>query len=58
MAKSALFSSALYRVLTAGNTTILCLDNSLTKPGMSRGLGISTFKPPTRMPIRALTVNE
>ncbi|MCY1222586.1 hypothetical protein D9M72_346840 [compost metagenome] len=57
LAISGLLISALYSVLTAGNMWNLYFCNSLIKPGISRGLGISTLMPPLRIPSRQQTVS-
>ena len=58
LAKSGWLSSALNSVLTPVMMVYLCLASSLTKPGMSRGLVISTFSPPTTIITRQFTVSE
>ena len=57
-ANSALFTSALNSVLTPVNAVNLYLAISLTKPGMSRGLGIRMFSPPSDMNTRQFAVSE
>ena len=57
LAKSGLLSSALKSVLTPVIMVYLC-SSSFTKPGMSRGLVISTFSPPTKVITRQFTVSE
>ena len=47
--KSGWFRSALKSVFTPVITVNLCLASSFTKPGMSRGLVISTLQPPIFM---------
>ena len=57
-AKSALLTSALNSVLTPVNAVNLWRAISFTKPGMSRGLGISTFSAPSVMNMRQFAVSE
>ncbi len=57
-ANSGLLTSALNSVLTPVITVNLCLAISLTKPGMSRGFGISTFSAPSVMNVRQFAVSE
>ncbi|MNT96670.1 hypothetical protein D3C72_2388230 [compost metagenome] len=54
---SALFISALNSVLRPGKMLVLYLPSSLTKPGMSRGLGIRMLLPPVARPISEFTVS-
>jgi hypothetical protein len=57
LANSGLLARALNSVLRQGKTLNLKVDNSLTKPGMSRGFGISRLQAPMRVPIMLQTVS-
>ena len=55
--KSSLLSSALNSVFSPGKMWIGYFFSSLTKPGMSRGLGIMMLCAPCCTPISAFTVS-
>ncbi len=58
MANPGSLSSALNSVLTPVMAVNLCDLSSLTNPGMSRGLVISTFSAPSDMNTRQFAVRE
>jgi len=57
-AKPGVFISPLYSVLTPVIAVNRVFFNSLTNPGMSRGLVISRLSPPNRANIKQFTVRE